>query len=257
MTPTERSPRFEVPTPTRTIAIIPVYREVGKIGNVLRKFGTGLVDEICIVADAPTRAILDEIENEKRQLNVPVKVIENPQRNGIGYAIKQGYKRALSQQFDIIVVMAGNGKDDPREISRLTRPILNNENDYVQGSRFLPGGSKERNPFLRGLFSRLFPILWTWLTGVRCTDVTNGFRAYRTKILLDPGVHVWEDWLNHYELEYYVHYKALTQGCRFTERPVSKTYPFKAEGKYTHISPIRDWWQIVGPLLLLRIGART
>jgi len=196
---------FEVPSSTRIIAIIPIYREVGKIGKVLLKFTPGIVDEICVVADAPTQAILAEIENAKQNLAVQVNVIENSQRNGIGFAIKQGFKEALTHEFDIIVVMAGNGKDDPREIPRLTGPILNNQCEYVQGSRFLPGGRKERNPLLRGLFSRLFPILWTWLTGVRCTDVTNGFRAYKTKILVDPRVHVWEDWLDHYELEYYIH----------------------------------------------------
>jgi len=241
----------------KTVAIIPIYREIGKIGKVLGRFETGVVDQICIVADAPTRAILEEIQAEIRVLEVPVTVIENPTRKGIGFAIKQGYEYALSHNFDIIVLMAGNGKDDPMEIRRLTTPVLTNNFDYIQGSRFLPGGRRERNPFLRGMFSRLFPFLWTWLTGVHCTDVTNGFRAYRISLLRDPRVHLSQDWLNHYELEYYLHYKALTLGYRFAERPVSKTYPLKAQGKYTHISPIRDWWQIVGPLLLLRIGARN
>ncbi len=219
----------------KTVAIIPIYREIGKIGKVLGRFETGVVDQICIVADAPTRAILEEIQAEIRVLEVPVTVIENPTRKGIGFAIKQGYEYALSHNFDLIVLMAGNGKDDPREIRRLTTPVLTNNFDYIQGSRFLPGGRR----------------------GVHCTDVTNGFRAYRISLLRDPQVHLWQDWLNHYELEYYVHYKALTLGYRFAERPVSKTYPLKAQGKYTHISPIRDWWQIVGPLLLLRIGARN
>ena len=242
---------------TRTIVIIPIFREIGKIGKVLRRFEPRFADHICVIADAPNQVILEEVRSAARELKVPVTVVENAERKGIGYAIKQGYHYALSNNYDIIVVMAGNGKDDPQEIPRLTTPVLKNNFDYVQGSRFLPGGRRERNPLLRGVFSRLFPFLWTWLTETRCTDVTNGFRAYRAELLHDPQVHVWQDWLNHYELEYYLHYKALTLGYRFTERPVSKTYPYKVQGKYTHISPMRDWWQIVGPLLLLRIGARN
>src|SRR6266852_383750 len=80
---------------------------------------------------------------------VQITIIENLTRNGIGFAIKEGYRYALSHGFDLIVVMAGNGKDDPREIPRLTQPILENGYDYVQGSRFLPGGRGERTPFLR------------------------------------------------------------------------------------------------------------
>jgi dolichol-phosphate mannosyltransferase len=241
----------------KILAIIPIYREIGKIGNVLARFDRGVVDQICIIADDPNQDILEEIKAASTSLRVPLRLIQNPQRKGIGFAIKQGFEYALSNGYDIIVIMAGNGKDDPREIPRLIHPVISDKYDYVQGSRFLPGGRRERNPLLRGLFSRLFPVVWTWSTGVHCTDVTNGFRAYSSKLLRDPNVHVWQDWLNHYELEYYLHYKALTLGYRFTERPVSKTYPPKKQGKYTHISPLRDWWQIVGPLFLLRIGARN
>ncbi len=240
----------------RRLAIIPVFREIGKIGTVMEKFNLDSVDEICLVVDAPDETILREIDESRRKTQVPVTIIENPTRNGIGFAIKRGYRYALSQGFDLIVIMAGNGKDDPREIPRLTEPISKNGFDYVQGSRFLPGGKGERTPFFRRIFTRLFPFVWTFLTGVRCTEVTNGFRAYRAAILEDPRINIWQDWLNGYELEYYLHYKVLTLGYRFIERPVSKVYSYAKKEAYSHISPLKDWQQIVGPIVLLRLGAR-
>ncbi len=240
----------------RRLAIIPVFREIGKIGTVMEKFNLDSVDEICLVVDDPDETILREIDESRRKTQVPVTIIENPTRNGIGFAIKRGYRYALSQGFDLIVIMAGNGKDDPREIRRLTEPISKNGFDYVQGSRFLPGGKGERTPFFRRIFTRLFPFVWTFLTGVRCTEVTNGFRAYRAAILEDPRINIWQDWLNGYELEYYLHYKVLTLGYRFTERPVSKVYSYAKREAYSHISPLKDWQQIVGPIVLLRLGAR-
>ena len=240
----------------RRLAIIPVFREIGKIGTVMEKFNLDSVDEICLVVDDPDETILREIDESRRKTQVPVTIIENPTRNGIGFAIKRGYRYALSRGFDLIVIMAGNGKDDPREIPRLTEPISKNGFDYVQGSRFLPGGKGERTPFFRRIFTRLFPFVWTFLTGVRCTEVTNGFRAYRAAILEDPRINIWQDWLNGYELEYYLHYKVLTLGYRFTERPVSKVYSYAKKEAYSHISPLKDWQQIVGPIVLLRLGAR-
>ena len=240
----------------KTLAVIPVYREARKVGNVISRFEPGSVDEVCLVVDKPDDRILEEIQNAVRDVRVSVTILQNQERKGIGHAIRQGYRYALRNGFKLIVVMAGNGKDDPREIPRVVEPILNEGYDYVQGSRFLPGGRKVRNPFLRGIFTRLFPFFWTWVIGIRCTDVTNGFRAYRASILQDPKIDVWQDWLDGYELEYYLHYKALTLGYRFTERPVSKIYPRERRGGYTKISPLRDWWQIVGPLVLLRLGAR-
>jgi dolichol-phosphate mannosyltransferase len=240
----------------RRLAIIPVYREIGKIGTVIERFTPESVDEVCLVVDDPDEAILKEIAESRSRTRVPVTIIENSARNGIGFAIKEGYRYALSHGFDLIVVMAGNGKDDPREIPRLTEPISKNGYDYVQGSRFLPGGRGEKTPFLRRIFTRLFPFAWTFLTGVRCTEVTNGFRAYRASILGDPGINIWQDWLNGYELEYYLHYKVLTLGYKFTERPVSKIYSHTKRESYSHISPLKDWQQIVGPIVLLRLGAR-
>jgi dolichol-phosphate mannosyltransferase len=240
----------------RSVAIIPVFREIGKIGQVIQRFEDGPVDQICLIVDDPNPAILEEINEARSRIRTPLTIIENPARRGVGSAIREGYDYATSQGFDIIVVMAGNGKDDPREIPRLIRPITEEGFDYVQGSRFLPGGRGEKTPFLRGIFTRLFPFAWTFLTGVRCTEVTNGFRAYRAGVLKDPRIDVWQDWLDGYELEYYLHYKVLTLGYKFTERPVSKTYSHTAKRGYSHISPLRDWRQIVGPIVLLRIGAR-
>ncbi len=238
------------------IAIIPVFREIGKIGRVIQRFDPGSVDLVCLVVDDPTPPILREIEEARSRTKVPVTILENSSRKGVGYAIREGYQYALSLGYDVIVVMAGNGKDDPKEIPRLTRPIEEEGYDYVQGSRFLPGGKGEKTPLLRGVFIRLFPFAWTLLTGVHVTEVTNGFRAYRAAVLRDPRINVWQEWLDGYELEYYLHYKVLTLGYRFTERPVSKNYTHSGRRKYSHISPLRDGYKIVAPVVLLRIGAR-
>jgi len=238
------------------VAVIPVYNDAGNIGKVLVKFEDKLVDEICIVVDCPTRDILDEIKKASAKIGTPVHVIRNSERKGIGYAIREGIEYALGNGYDIAVVMAGNNKDDPREIPRLLTPILKEDYDYVQGSRFLPGGRRVKNPFLRGVFSRLFPFFWTLLTNVRCTDVTNGFRACKLKIFSDKRIDIWQGWLDCYELEYYVHFKVLTLGYKTKEVPVSKVYPYRHKGGYSNISPFRDWWKIVGPLVYLKLGVR-
>jgi dolichol-phosphate mannosyltransferase len=240
----------------RKIAIIPVYGETDTVGRVLERFEPGYVDEICVVADNPGPVTLASIEEAGKQVQVPIVTLQNPTRKGIGFAIRQGYKHALENRFDLLVIMAGNGKDDPREIPRLTTPIIEEGYDYVQGSRFLPGGRRENNPFLRGVFTRIFPYIWSIMTGVHCTEVTNGFRAYKSSIIEDPRIKVGQSWLDNYELEYYLHYKVLTLGYKFAERPVSKDYSALKDRKYSHISPSKDWWRIVGPLFLLRTGVK-
>lgn len=238
------------------IAIIPVYNDVASIIKVLAKFRDKVVDEICLVVDCASEEEIEKIGKAAIDIVTPVHIVSNRERRGIGYAIRTGIKYALGKGYDVAIVLAGNNKDDPREIPRLLNPILKEDYDYVQGSRFLPGGRRVKNPFLRGLFSRLYPFFWTLLTDVRCTDVTNGFRAYKLKIFLDKRIDIWQDWLESYQLEYYVQYKVLTLGYKTKEVPVSKVYPYRHKGGYSNISPIIDWWKIVGPLIYLRLGVK-
>src|SRR5438445_11968260 len=100
----------------RRVAIIPVYREVGKIGRVIERFAPDLVDQIYLVVDNPNAAILAEKESSRKQTTVPIRIIENSVRKGIGYAIQQGYADALSEGGDLIIVMAVIAKDDARKI---------------------------------------------------------------------------------------------------------------------------------------------
>ncbi len=240
----------------RKIAIIPAYLDTDSIVNVLARFNEKFVDEICIVADCATEHDLDRINRAGATIATPVHVIRNGERKGVGHAIREGIEYALSKSYDLAVVMAGNNKDDPKEIPRLLKPILEDGCDYVQGSRFLPGGKHTKNPLLRGLFSRLYPYVWTLSTNIRCTDVTNGFRAYKLSIFQDSRVDIWQSWLDGYQLEYYVHYKVLTLGYETREVPVSKTYSHRFKGGYSKISPLRDWWKIVSPLIFLRLGVK-
>ena len=238
------------------LAIIPVYDEVGKIGKVVSKFSKKFIDEICLVVDSPSDMIRNEIENSSEEIDVPLHVIENNRRRGIGFAIRLGIQYALENHFDIIVVMAGNNKDDPRDIPKFLDAIIYAGYDYIQGSRFVHGGVHKKTPIIRGIFIRLYPFLWSIMTNVPCTDVTNGFRAYKSEIFKDKRINIWQNWLDSYELEYYIHYKVLTLGYKIREVPVSKIYLYRNKGGYSKINPFKDFWSILRPLLYLSLNLR-
>src|SRR5207249_5687040 len=73
----------------RSIAIVPVFREVGRIGRVLEQFKPGSVDEICLTVDSPNESIRAEVEESRKRTDVPVTIIENPDRKGVGHAIRR------------------------------------------------------------------------------------------------------------------------------------------------------------------------
>jgi len=240
----------------KKIAIIPIYVDTDNVVKVLDRFPDHVVDKICVVVDCPTRNDIGSIQMAARNLKTPVHIIANKRVQGIGRALKKGIKDAINEGYDIAVIMAGNNKDEPNEIPRLLRPIIQEGYDYVQGSRFLPGGKPVKNPLFRKVFSRIFPLVWNLLTATRCTDVTNGFRAYKISLFQDKRINIRQDWLDGYQLEYYIHYKVLTLGYKVKEVPVSKIYPYNDRGGYSHISPLRDWWAIIGPIIYLSLGIK-
>lgn len=237
--------------------VIPVYGESENIISVLDRFRLNSVDTICLVVDVPLRRVMNRIRGAAERSEITTHIIKNKQRRGVGFCIVQGLTYLKETNHNIAVVMAGNGKDDPRQISRLTEPVLKGESDYVQGSRYRPGGRQGKMPIVRRVFNRIYPFIWTFTTGKKCTDVTNGYRCYRLDMLDDSRMDLEQNWLHGYSMEYYLHYKVLTLGYRMKEVPVSKLYPFGHKGGYSKIQPLKDWWPIISPLALLFFGVKN
>jgi dolichol-phosphate mannosyltransferase len=86
------------------------------------------------------------------------------------------------------------------------------------------------------------------------TDATNGFRIFRSEILRDASIDLDQAWLDSYDLEPYVLYKAIRGHHRVIEHPVTVRY-HSAEG-YTKMRGIRDWWRLFRPAFLLRFGVK-
>ena len=226
------------------------YNEGEKIRRTLARHPQQRPYDLLVMDDGSTDGSLDHLPSNG------VLVLRNSANQGIGAAMKRVCEYALEREYDVLVIQAGNDKDDPNEIPRLIEPILAGEADFVQGSRFLPGGGYGNTPAYRILATRYFhPLLFSAAVGKRVTETTNGFRAFRTALLRDARIRWRQDWLNQYELEPYLLYQAIKLGYRHCEVPVTKIYPPHAQG-YTKMRPIIGWWSILRPIILLGLGLR-
>ena len=232
------------------VAIAPAYNEGENIETILRSFPAGVVDQIVIVNDASSD------DTGIRARHAGAHVIDHPRRMGCGPAIRTGLDYALKNNFDIAVIIAGNGKDDPRQIDRILGCLQREGADLVQGSRYWDGGYWTNMPLHRQWGTRLYSFLFSCLCGKRITDGTNGFRALRTSLLKDSRINLWQDWLNNYEVESYLLFKSIRLGYRVREVGVSKLYPPGKPRGYTKMRPFLDWWSHFRPALLLRLGIK-
>lgn len=239
------------------VLVCPVaYNENVKLKNVIERY---LKSNVCgrtdylIVDDASDDGTTDIIQSFEAR---GIKTIKHPKRQGVGAAIRTAVKYALGQGYEVLVIMAGNDKDNPEEIPRLIDPILEEGYDFVQGSRYKGhqgiGGDMPR---YRKWATKAHPRLMSLITHSKVTDSTNGFRALRLSIFDDGRINMDQPWLDQYELEPYLLYKAIMLGYKFTEAPVTKIYPSRKLG-YTKMRPLIGWWSILRPLIYLGLGIK-
>jgi len=234
----------------RVLVSIFAYNEGDRFRDVLRRFPARRAYDVLVVDDGSSDGTCQGVEESD------FKVIRNPHNEGLGASIKKAFRYALEHQYDAIVIMAGNGKDDPNEIELLLQPVLRGGYDFAQGARFLDGGAYGNMPYHRLIATRyIHPLIFSLLSGRRVTESTNGFRAFRTSILRDDRINWRQTWLNQYELEQYLHFKVVRLGYKRIEVPVTKIYPSRSRG-YTKVKAFTGWWSMIRPLIYLAAGVK-
>jgi glycosyltransferase involved in cell wall biosynthesis len=191
-----------------TLVLIPAFNEARAIAQVIGDIPDGLADEVVVVNNAST----DETEDNARAAGATV--VTEPQR-GYGAACLRGLAYAKAKQPDIVVFLDGDYSDHPEEMTRLVRPIAEDEADFVVGSRIR--GDAEPGALLpqAQIGNRLACTLMEQIWGASYTDL-GPFRAVRFRDLMALDM---QDETFGWTIEMQI--KAAEAGLRIQEVPVS------------------------------------
>lgn len=152
----------------RTIAIIPAYNEEIAIGSVILRT-LQYLDNVLIIDDGSLDAT-----NKIAKL-AGAEVITHTENLGKGVALKSGFQ-AIGE-YDIVVTIDGDGQHNPDEIPKLIKPIIEDNVDFVNGSRYL-NGPEENTPSYRRVGQKVLDVATNISAGVDVTDSQSGFRAF-------------------------------------------------------------------------------
>jgi hypothetical protein len=190
----------------RIVTIIPALDEEAAIRGVVQAVSRELVHEV-IVVDNGSRDGTAAVAKA-----AGATVIQESQR-GYGSACLAGARAA--RQADILVFLDGDGSDDPAELPRLLRPILQGQADLVLGSRTLGQDDHSGLTPQQRVGNFVVTSLVRVLYGLALTDI-GPFRAITQSTFQALGMeHKTYGW----PVEMVV--KAAKQGQRIVEVPVS------------------------------------
>ena len=243
---------------TQCLVAILTYNNGDDLQHLLARISVDFPYDLIVHVDGSTDgsdAILEKY---------PYRVLRQQKNVGVGKSIRNVFKYAADNQYEAIAILPGNNKNDPAEIERLLKPIIEDRADYVQGSRYLKGSRRDHTPLFRLIMVKVHATMLSLLVHRRITDALEGFLAIKLSILDDPAIDVEQDWLNTYGLETYLFYKVTAdKKYRYLEVPVSKIYPENKKSllnkggiKYSHIRPFVDWWHILKPIFYLVLKIR-
>ncbi|GAB3374911.1 glycosyltransferase family 2 protein [Azotobacter armeniacus] len=205
--------------------VIPVIDEGARIQNLLSRMAVldiTAVADLLIVDGGSTDGSL-ELEVLQQQGVRGLLVKTGPGK--LSAQLRCAYAFALDQGYGGIITIDGNDKDDPEAIPRFVEALKQGV-DFIQASRFIPGGGAENTPRSRYFAIRLLhaPLL-SLFSGFRWTDTTQGFRAYSRKMLLDPRIAPFRDVFMSYELLAYLSCRVPRLGYHCIELPTVRRYP--------------------------------
>jgi dolichol-phosphate mannosyltransferase len=156
----------------RTLAAIPCFNEGHTIGSTVLK-AKHYVDEVLVVDDGSTDDTIKVAEY------AGAKVLKHNGNNGYGAAIQSCFKYARENDFDVMIILDGDGQHDAEFIPAVMKPVIEEDVDVSIGSRFIDGNGRNVPHYRRFGIGFL-----TRLTNAgskerhRVTDGQSGFRAY-------------------------------------------------------------------------------
>ena len=209
--------------------VIPTYNNGGTISAVVRDALQECRDVI-VVNDGST----DNTSAELHQVE-GITLVEYATNRGKGYALREGFKRALEMGFSYAITLDGDGQHYPSDICHFLTANQKHPGTLIIGSRRLEGVERSGG----SKFANSFSNFWFWVqTGRKLPDTQTGYRLYPLKKLRGLSLLT-----SRYEAELELLVFASWHGTELVPIDINVYYPPREE-RVSHFRPGVDFARI-------------
>ncbi|MFW9601936.1 MAG: glycosyltransferase family 2 protein [Prevotella sp.] len=221
--------------------IVPTYNNSGTIADVLSRIYK-ITQNIIVVNDGSN----DNTKYILQNIGFSLTIVEYEQNRGKGYALKCGFRKALSMGFRNAITIDSDGQHFPEDIPILVDAYREHPGALVIGVRNL---SQDNMPG-SNTFANKFSNFWFCVqTLVKLKDTQSGYRLY-------PVSRIKTSWIftSRYEAELELLVFAAWHGIDIRQVDVRVYYP-SPEERVTHFRPGYDFFRISILNTMLCMGA--
>jgi dolichol-phosphate mannosyltransferase len=224
--------------PPSVSVLVAAYNEAPVIGSVVREALRAVPGgEVLVVDDGSTDG------TDRVAADAGAQVLRLSSNGGKGAAVRHGLSHARG---DVIVLIDGDGQDDPAEIPHLL-DALQADVDLVVGSRFIghfePGAITPVNHWGNRFLTAVINLLFS----TALTDTQAGFKAVRAETLRRLNLRA-----KRFDIEVDLLLGVLRAGGRVVEVPVRRGPRPHGESR---LNSLRDGTRILRRIVARRLGS--
>ncbi len=208
--------------------------------------------ETLILDDASTdetMAVIADYIGSRSDLHITF--LSNDQNLGYGGNQKKGYDFALKNNYDLVVLLHGDGQYAPEFLPQIIEPIVNRRADVVLGSRMINkfDALKGRMPFYKWVGNLVLTKMQNLMLGTQLSEFHTGYRAFNISALrglpLDHNS-------NYYDFDTEIIIQLLDTGARIEEISIPTFYG----DEVSYVNGFKYAWLILYTTLKSRLVRR-
>jgi glycosyltransferase involved in cell wall biosynthesis len=202
----------------RVAVVLPSYNESLHLPGVIETM-PGWVWRIYVVDDCSTDDTRGVVA---RYVGDRLDYIRHERNQGVGGAVRTGFRRALDDGADVIVKMDADGQMDPDDLEKLVMPIRLGLAEYVKGNRFRVARQSRSMPTYRRIGNVILSLANKVATGYwHVFDPQCGYVAITAPVLSEIDL---DSVANDYFFENDMLVGLNIIGARVVDVPVATVY---------------------------------